>query len=257
MKSKYKIFVSIFMVAVLLLMGNPQTNQAAEKRCLSKKEVVLWKGETIKLSVLNKKKGDKITWKSNKKSVATVTKKGKVTAKTAGKAKITAVIKNAGKKVKKLTCKFIVKKIPTEEDVTVSLPATPCTIADLQMKDCYFNITSMQVATKKKDALAEGEKPFTVSVSISGTLDCQVNNRTLKQLSEDGLTKYTNGSTSVNNLHAPMILSYQLVDTKGDAVEEGKRYFFEYKAGEPVAFTYVLEIDSYGGEYRLKFPTMM
>jgi hypothetical protein len=60
-------------------------------------------GKTKTLKVKNNKKNQNVTWKSSKKSIATVTQKGKVTAKKVGKTTITATIKK-----KKLTCKVTV-----------------------------------------------------------------------------------------------------------------------------------------------------
>ncbi len=249
MKKSKKSIISLLVVMALLVTGNPVTMKAATKRTISEKKLVLWKGEVEKLSISNKKKGDKITWKSNKKSVATVSKKGKVTAKKVGKAKITAIVKKNGKKVKKFTCKVTVKKIPTEDYINISLPTTPCAIADLQMEECSFDITDIQVNTQEKESPDKGDKPFAVSVTISGKLNCMVSEGASQQTSE-----VTSGSSvDVSKLHTPMILSYQLLDSQKDVVEAGKAYFFQYEIGKSVEFTCTLEMDSYGGEYTLKF----
>ncbi|HIR27934.1 MAG TPA: Ig domain-containing protein [Candidatus Choladousia intestinigallinarum] len=69
---------------------------------ISKKSATLQKGKTLtlKLSGTNQK----VTWKSSNKNVATVSSKGKVTAKKAGTATITATVLK-----KKYTCKITVK----------------------------------------------------------------------------------------------------------------------------------------------------
>lgn len=88
------------------LIGTGAATDVAEAKAkvkLNKKKVTLRVGKTVKLKVKGTKK--KVTWKSNKKKVATVNKKGKVTAKKVGTAKITAKV--AGKK---LVCKVTVKK---------------------------------------------------------------------------------------------------------------------------------------------------
>lgn len=78
-------------------------SHAAAKMQISKKTATITKGKTLKLRIKNAK-GKKIRWFSSKKKVATV-KKGKVTAKKAGKTTITAKV---GKK--KIRCKVTVKK---------------------------------------------------------------------------------------------------------------------------------------------------
>lgn len=69
---------------------------------LSKKNATIKVGQTIILKVKGTKK--QVKWSSSKSSVAKVTKKGKVTGKKAGSAKITAKVKG-----KKLICKITVK----------------------------------------------------------------------------------------------------------------------------------------------------
>ncbi len=78
-------------------------SHAAAKMQISKKTATITKGKTLKLRIKNAK-GKKIRWFSSKKKIATV-KKGKVTAKKAGKTTITAKV---GKK--KFRCKVTVKK---------------------------------------------------------------------------------------------------------------------------------------------------
>ncbi len=85
---------------------------------LSKTKATLKKGKTLKLKVKKLQEGDVVTWKSSKTSVAKVSKTGKVTAKKAGKATITAKI---GKK--KLTCKITVKE-PAAATTATKAPTT-------------------------------------------------------------------------------------------------------------------------------------
>lgn len=87
----------------------------AKKIRLNKKKAVLHVGETLKLKTKLNPKGAtaKIKWKSSKKKVAAVSKKGKITAKKKGKAVITAQLPNG----KKATCKITVKKaVPQRSD---------------------------------------------------------------------------------------------------------------------------------------------
>lgn len=89
----------IALVPGLSVINNPVEAQAAAK--ISAKSKTLFIGESFTLKVTGAKN---IKWSSNKKVVASVSKKGKVTAKAAGVAKITA---KYGKK--KLTCTVTVR----------------------------------------------------------------------------------------------------------------------------------------------------
>lgn len=84
----------------------PVTVSAASTVKLNKTKLTLKKGQTYQLK-LNKKNA-KITWSSSNKKIVSVSKKGKLTAKKAGKATITAKV---GKK--KYTCKVTVKNKTT------------------------------------------------------------------------------------------------------------------------------------------------
>lgn len=70
---------------------SPSEAQAAAKPKLSSTSKEVVKGQTFTLKVKNAS-GKKVTWKSSNKKVATVSKKGAVTAKKAGTATITAKV---------------------------------------------------------------------------------------------------------------------------------------------------------------------
>lgn len=105
--------VAVLLALALILAGMPlapaKEAEAAKKMKLSKTKLSLNVGKTKKLTVKNKKKKAKVTWSSSKKKVATVSKKGVVKAKKAGKATITAKVKYK-KKTTKLKCKVTVTK---------------------------------------------------------------------------------------------------------------------------------------------------
>ena len=93
---------------------------AAAKPALSQTKLALNVGESATLTVKNAGK-DKITWASKKAAVASVSKKGKVTAKSAGKTVVSATLKKAGKTLK---CKVTVKAAQEEtkaQDITKML----------------------------------------------------------------------------------------------------------------------------------------
>ena len=112
-----KIFKSIAIVMVIAISLTCVPNVSAKARPkINKKKVTITVGSTVKLKMKNTKK--KVKWSSSKKSVATVSKKGKVTGKKAGTAKITAKI---GKK--RWQCKVTVKakKLPPVPPLRISL----------------------------------------------------------------------------------------------------------------------------------------
>lgn len=104
---RQKKLISLFLCLALVLTPVLPGEQALAKKKikLNKKSVTLWKGKKVKLKVSGTKK--KVTWKSKKKRIATVSKKGVVTARKAGKVKIIAKV--AGRK---LVCKVRVKVKP-------------------------------------------------------------------------------------------------------------------------------------------------
>lgn len=101
-----KVVKTTILIFALVLCLMPMNAMAAKKVKLNMTKVTMVKGDKEQLMLNNVPKGKKIKWSSNKKSVATVTKKGKVTAKKTGKAKITAKVNG-----KKYTCMVTVKKI--------------------------------------------------------------------------------------------------------------------------------------------------
>lgn len=113
MKVRKRGAVAVLLALTLILAGMPlapaKEAEAAKKMKLSKTKLSLNVGKTKKLTVKNKKKKAKVTWSSSKKKVATVSKKGVVKAKKAGKATITAKVKYK-KKTTKLKCKVTVTK---------------------------------------------------------------------------------------------------------------------------------------------------
>lgn len=105
MKRNKKILSLITILLLIVCMAVPVS--AAGK--INKKKATLKVGQTLQLKVTGTK--GKVKWKSSKKSVATVSSKGRVKAKKKGSATITAKV---GKK--KYTCKVTVKKPATNSN---------------------------------------------------------------------------------------------------------------------------------------------
>lgn len=104
MTNKFKHWFLFFCFIILFLGISSVSTEVSAKTALSKSQLTLSVGQTKTLK-LNGSSG-KVTWSSNKKSVASIDSKGKITAKGKGSAIITA--KNKGVKY---TCKVCVYKV--------------------------------------------------------------------------------------------------------------------------------------------------
>lgn len=120
MRNTTKKLASLVIAAILVLglTGSAAQPASAAAPRLNKSKLTIKKGKTYKLKVKNYKK--KVKWSSTKRKVASVNKKGVVTAKNKGTARIIA---KAGRK--KLTCKVTVKDnkkpvVTASPDVTVT-----------------------------------------------------------------------------------------------------------------------------------------
>lgn len=114
---KYIVYGILF-IWMCSLFGNVQTLQAKAK--ISRKKITMTVGQKVTLKVKGTKKKPK--WTSSNKKIVTVTKKGKVTAKKAGTATVTAKI---GKK--KYQCRVKVKNgetATTEQTTEQGMPST-------------------------------------------------------------------------------------------------------------------------------------
>ena len=129
--TKLKKALTILLVFIMILTISPIQANAAKKVKLNKSKLSLYVGKSYTLKLKNIK--NKIKWKSSKKSVATVSSKGKVKAKKKGSCKITAKV---GKK--KYVCKVTVKKkISSSTSISTTEPTdkppakpTPTPIAE-------------------------------------------------------------------------------------------------------------------------------
>ena len=97
------LFTLAFLVAAVL--GSLFAGKPAEAKAVKLNKKIVYLAPKMKVKLKVKGTGKKVKWKSSNKKVATVSKKGKVTAKKPGKATITAKVKG-----KKLKCKIIVEK---------------------------------------------------------------------------------------------------------------------------------------------------
>ena len=114
------ISISILICVIFALLSTNLNNANAAKTVHFKKnKVVLTIGKSIQNPLCNTKKKKKIVYKSANKKIATVTQKGKITAKKAGKTKITATYQK-----KKYKCTVTVKKTQNKTSITNTPIAT-------------------------------------------------------------------------------------------------------------------------------------
>ena len=124
-KSMRKILAVCLMLAMVLTAVNVPAATAkkivvGKSIKLNKKKATIEVGKKLTLKATVKPKKATVTWASSKKKVATVNAKGKVVAKKAGKADITATITLANGKTKKATCKVTVTEAAKEDAGTTS-----------------------------------------------------------------------------------------------------------------------------------------
>ena len=165
---------TLSMVAMLTLSGaavpgSTSSVQAATKKTQKitlefKKDTMLVGGKrTLKATTKNVKT---VVWKSSNKKIATVSKKGVVTAKKAGKVTITATAK--GNKKVKASCKLTIQN-RVDAKVTTKNPTVDDTI------NIQFIING-----KDKSAFYYGEKP--------GTLEKYTNGKWVKLELKEGIS---------------------------------------------------------------------
>ena len=95
----------LFLGMCFNILGNNFPASATGSIALSKRSITIRVGKTKQLKVKNTRK--KVTWKSSRPKIATVTKTGKIKAKRKGTSIITATV---GKKKLRCTVKVIAKK---------------------------------------------------------------------------------------------------------------------------------------------------
>lgn len=121
MKNYKKILCGALAAAMVLTTAVVPVSAAA-KPSLNKTKLTMTVGDTATLKVKNAPKKEKITWTSKKKTVATVSSKGKVTAKKEGKTVVSATLKKAGKTLKcNVTVKAAEAPAPQAQDITALL----------------------------------------------------------------------------------------------------------------------------------------
>ena len=143
MKQMKKLLAFVLAFAMIVTIYQPSAVYAAAKKPgLSAKTMTLQVGQKKTLKVKNAGKKAKLKWSSNKKSIATVSKKGVVKAVKAGNAVVTCKVTTKNGKTTKLTCKVAVKKTAKVTSLTVGSQS------ELEKALKNKNVTKITVATQ-------------------------------------------------------------------------------------------------------------
>ncbi|MCH5269086.1 MAG: DUF362 domain-containing protein [Lachnospiraceae bacterium] len=145
----------VFCVSLFVIrLANAKTNRKIK---LNKNNMTITVGKSQKLKVKNLPKSAKVSWKSSKKSVATVNKKGVVKAKKKGKATISCKVSYGRKNKKKmvLKCKIIVEKKKSSKKSVVYMTK------DISAKSLLsvYNALNWKASGKTAVKISTGEPP--------------------------------------------------------------------------------------------------
>lgn len=163
MKQMKKLLAFVLAFAMIVTIYQPSAVYAAAKKPgLSAKTMTLQVGQKKTLKVKNAGKKAKLKWSSNKKSIATVSKKGVVKAVKAGNAVVTCKVTTKNGKTTKLTCKVAVKKTAKVTSLTVGSQS------ELEKALKNKNVTKITVAT-------QGAVTFTVPQGDYSKVDLVIN----------------------------------------------------------------------------------
>ena len=163
MKQMKKLLAFVLAFAMIITIYQPSAAYAAtQKTRLNAKTMTLQVGQKKTLKVKNAGKKAKLKWSSNKKSIATVSKKGVVKAVKAGNAVVTCKVTTKNGKTTKLTCKVAVKKTAKVTSLTV------CSQSELEKALKNKNVTKITVAT-------QGAVTFTVPQGNYSKVDLVIN----------------------------------------------------------------------------------
>ncbi|MBO5372890.1 MAG: Ig-like domain-containing protein [Lachnospiraceae bacterium] len=165
--------VTLILSTFILVPQQSEIVQAAAKPKINKQSVRLIKGQTTKLK-LNGAKG-KVKWKSNKKAVATVSKKGMVKARKKGNAKITA--NYAGKTYKckvwvetpKISKTTLALEVGKTENLTLHGTKQKVTWSSKQPEIAEVNNTGTVVAKSAGNTIIKatvGKNAYTCTVTV-------------------------------------------------------------------------------------------
>lgn len=225
---KAKKFLVIAMITVMASafgIVTCQTESSAKKVTISlnKKKCTLQVGKTVKLkaSVKPSKKKKKVTFKTSNKKVATVSKKGVVKGKKAGKATITAKIKGTKKKA---TCKVTVKKKTTPKPpVTPSIapPVNPSVaVTSVSLDKTALTMCAGRTETLTADVAPANATNKTIVWSSSDSKTATVNNGVVTAVSKGSATITATNPASGKSASCSVTVKDEIVITSQSELNE-------------------------------------
>lgn len=249
--------LSLAMIASSFSMMPGQSAAAAKKKkaavklSSTKVNLSVGKSKTLKVKKTKVKKIKSIKWSSNKKKIATVNKKGKVTAKKAGVAKITAKVKYIpkGKKkavTKKLICKVTVKAAVGGNTSATAVPGGNTSATAAPGGSASATPLPGGPTAKPEESPSNIGEPHTITLSDGTTLTIKDNGSVRKEVTAQYLAdnEMKSGINLGNTLEATVAL-----DTKRSAAFQNNadRTKYDTAWSQPVTTREYIEcLHSYG-----------
>jgi hypothetical protein len=249
MKKLKKLAVAMIMVFAMLapvalpVNGTVAVAEAATLK-ISKTKLTMEIGETATLKILGTK--SKISWKTDKKAVATVTSKGVVTAQSAGTAKITATVDK-----KNYTCTITVNKAANLYQVSADFEEVRIENLSVVVPTVY-DVTVEEVAAgsyKAKMKLPDSKSSITVIVNKTGVaalsyeeLEASFEGLSEKYLQANYDDVYGAGKTAISDLNT---FSYE---SQNGTISYVYSLIIETSIASARQISYNLSIDDYSLE---------
>lgn len=258
--------ISIFLICTFMISNLCIINVEAKSNLkLNKTKTILYVGQNVTLKVNNAT--NKVKWSSSKKSVATVSSKGKVIAKKKGTTTITAKIGS-----KKLNCKVTVKNpylsktkvtVNQGKSITLKLNGSKAKTWTSSNKKIAIVNSKGKVTAKKS-----GTATITVKTINGKSYKCKIivkkddyvypenpiQAKVEKELRTNGLITFTEGAQQAwdAGLYEEWGWSYE--EVMADAPTFGAGYFIGYATANGDATPIVSTYKAYGHtEYYLEY----
>ena len=196
MKSKKKSLFAALLCTIFVLMLTTTVSAANIKISKSKTQLTVGASTTLKMTGTSKK----VTWKSNNKSIATVSSSGKVTGKKTGKAVITATVNK-----KKYTCTVtVVNPVKLNKtSIGVNINASYQLKVLNTTKKVTWKSSNKSVATVSSSGKVTGKKVGKAVITATVNKKTYKCNITVSKSQAKNSTTYYIGTTDKIQLSAP------------------------------------------------------